>query len=126
MMKKVYFNELTKGTTDTENLDMNANRLKTEEQKIHWLENEIKDLEYVLSADCIDRNLKLNQLQMYREFLAIKRERQNDRVKQMFVEMFETSIKTVIDDSLDKIETVCVTALDKFCQQMDTATRVEQ
>lgn len=44
----------------------------------------------------------------------------------MFVEMFETSIKTVIDDSLDKIETACVTTLDKFCQQMDTATRVEQ
>lgn len=72
MMKKVYFNELTKGTTDTENLDMNANRLKTEEQKINWLENEIKDLEYVLSSDCINRNLKLNQLQMYRELLAIK------------------------------------------------------
>lgn len=35
MMKKVYFNELTKGTTNTEALDMNANRLKTEEEKIH-------------------------------------------------------------------------------------------
>lgn len=59
-------------------LDMNANRLKTEEQKIHWLENEIKDLEYVLSSDCINRNLKLNQLQMYREFLAVKREQMNE------------------------------------------------
>lgn len=66
-------NELTKGKTDTETLDMNANRLKTEEQKIYWLENEIKDLEYVLSSDCINRNLKLNQLQMYRELLGIKR-----------------------------------------------------
>ncbi len=72
MMKKVDLNELTKGTTNTEPLDMNANRLKTEEQKIHWLENEIKDLEYVLSSDCMNRNLKLNQLQMYRELLAIK------------------------------------------------------
>ena len=72
MMKKVNLNELTKGSTNTEPLDMNANRLKTEEQKIHWLENEIKDLEYVLSSDCMNRNLKLNQLQMYREFLAIK------------------------------------------------------
>lgn len=55
-----------------ETLDMNANRLQTEERKIQWLENEIKDLEYVLSSDCINRNLKLNQLQMYREFLSIK------------------------------------------------------
>lgn len=56
--------------------DMNANRLQTEERKIHLLENEIKDLEYALSSNCINRNLKLNQLQMYREFLAINRERQ--------------------------------------------------
>ena len=34
MMKKVYLNELTKEKTDTEPLDMNANRLKTEEMKI--------------------------------------------------------------------------------------------
>lgn len=63
---------------------------------------------------------------MYREFLAIKRERQNDRVKQMFTETFETDIKTVINDSLDKIETACVTALDKFCQQIDTTMCNEQ
>lgn len=62
-------------------LDMNANRLKTEEQKIHWLENEIKDLEYVLSSDCINRNLKLNQLQMYREFLAVKRAQMEEKSK---------------------------------------------
>lgn len=53
--------------------DMNANRLQTEERKIQWLENEIKDLEYVLSSDCINRNNKLCRLQMYRELLAIKR-----------------------------------------------------
>lgn len=52
--------------------DMNANRLQTEERKIQWLENEIKDLEYVLSSDCIYRNNKLCRLQMYRELLAIK------------------------------------------------------
>ena len=52
--------------------DMNANRLQTEEKKIQWLENEIKDLEYVLSSDCINRNNKLCRLQMYRELLAIK------------------------------------------------------
>lgn len=55
-----------------ETLDMNANRLQTEERKIQWLENEIKDLEYVLSSDCMNRNLKLCQLQMYRELLSIK------------------------------------------------------
>lgn len=48
---------------------MNANRLKTTERKIEWLKNEIKDLEYVLSDDCINRNLKLCMLQMYREHL---------------------------------------------------------
>ena len=59
-------------TTETNQLDMNANRLKTTERKIEWLKNEIKDLEYVLSDDCINRNLKLCMLQMYRELLAIK------------------------------------------------------
>ena len=53
--------------------DMNANRLKTEKRKIQWLENEIKDLEYVLSSDCINRNNKLCRLQMFRELLGIKR-----------------------------------------------------
>ena len=58
---------------NTETHDMNANRLQTEERKIQWLENEIKDLEYVLSSDCINRNNKLCRLQMYRELLAMKR-----------------------------------------------------
>lgn len=80
MLKKVYLNELTKGTTDTKNLDMNANRLQTEEMKIHWLENEIKDLEYVLSSDCCDRNLKLNQLQMYREHLGMLEDNSNKMI----------------------------------------------
>lgn len=52
--------------------DMNANRLQTEDRKIQWLENEIKDLEFVLSSDCINRNNKLCRLQMYRELLSIK------------------------------------------------------
>ena len=43
-----------------------------------------------------------------------------DQVKQTFTEIFETSIKSVVNDSLDKIETACITALDKFCQQMDS------
>lgn len=80
-MKELHLNALTKGKSNTENLDMNANRLKTEEQKIHWLENEIKDLEYVLSSDCINRNLMLNQLQMYREFLAVKRAQMEEKPK---------------------------------------------
>lgn len=72
MMKKVNLNELTKGKTDTEPLDMNANRLKTKEMKIQWLENEIKNLEYVLSSDCFNRNNLLCRLQMFRELLGIK------------------------------------------------------
>ena len=52
--------------------DMNANKLQTEEEKIQWLENEIRELEYALSSDCINRNNKLCRLQMYRELLAIK------------------------------------------------------
>lgn len=39
-----------------------------------------------------------------------------------FSEMFETSIKSAVNDSLDKIEAACVTALDKFCQQIDSST----
>ena len=77
-MKKVYLNELTKGKTDTEPLDINANKLQTEEQKIHWLENEIKNIEYILSSDCVNRNNMLCHLQMYRELLAIKRELKNE------------------------------------------------
>lgn len=52
--------------------DMNANKLQTEAEKIQWLENEIRELEYALSSDCIYRNNKLCRLQMYRELLAIK------------------------------------------------------
>ncbi len=53
--------------------DMNANKLKTEKKKIEWLENEIRELEYVLSSDCINRTNLLCRLQMYRELLGIKR-----------------------------------------------------
>lgn len=52
--------------------DMNANKLKTEKKKIQWLENEIENLEYVLSSDCFNRYNLLCRLQMYRELLAIK------------------------------------------------------
>ena len=64
-------------TTTNNQLDMNANRLKTTERKIEWLKNEIKDLEYVLSDDCINRNLKLCMLQMYREHLGLLENNQN-------------------------------------------------
>ncbi len=60
------------------------------------------------------------------ELIAIKRERKNDQVKQAFTEMFETSIKSVVNESLSTIETACVTALDKFCQQMDSSAYDEQ
>jgi len=67
-------------TTETNQLDMNANRLKTTERKIEWLKNEIKDLEYVLSDDCINRNLKLCQLQMYREHLGMLEDNSNKMI----------------------------------------------
>ncbi len=101
-MKKVYLNELIKGKTDTELLDMNANRLKTEEQKIHWLENEIKDLEYVLSSDCINRNLNLNQLQMYREHLYMLKNNQTE---------------TKLELEEEKILTMCNIACEEFFKQ---------
>lgn len=53
--------------------DMNANKLQTEEEKIQWLEHEIRELEYALSSDCVYRTNMLCRLQMYRELLAIKR-----------------------------------------------------
>lgn len=66
--------------TENNQLDMNANRLKTTERKIEWLKNEIKDLEYVLSDDCINRNLKLCQLQMYREHLGMLEDNSNKMI----------------------------------------------
>lgn len=71
LIKEATGDQVTHGE-NMETHDMNANRLQTEERKIQWLENEIKDLEYVLSSDCINRNNKLCRLQMYRELLAIK------------------------------------------------------
>lgn len=67
-------------TTTNNQLDMNADILKTTEQKIEWLKNEIKDLEYVLSDDCINRNLKLCMLQMYREHLGMLENNTNKMV----------------------------------------------
>lgn len=66
---------------------------------IDWQENRIKQLE---------------------EELKLERDRfEPNELSKTFTEMFETNIKSVVNDSLEKIETTCVTALDKFCQQMD-------
>lgn len=85
-----------------ENLDMNANRLKTTERKIEWLKNEIKDLEYVLSDDCINRNLKLCQLQMYREHLDM---------------LENNSTETKLELEEEKILTMCNIACEEFFKQ---------
>ena len=107
-------------------LDMNANRLQTEERKIQWLENEIKDLEYVLSSDCMNRNLKLNQLQMYRELLSIKKgtSRSNavNKIKDNLcrdVEEFRKDFGT--DLTVDeKLSIKALTCLDiNFLKEMD-------
>ena len=45
-----------------------------------------------------------------------------ERMKIAFTKMFETSIKSAVNESLAKIETACVTALDKFCQQIDPSS----
>lgn len=60
---------------------------------------------------------------------ALRRER--DRFKpngwpKAFTEMFDTDIKSVVNDGLTKIETACATALDKFCRQMDSSAYDEQ
>jgi hypothetical protein len=49
-----------------------------------------------------------------------------EQMKLAFTKMFETSIKSVVNESLAKIETACVTALDKFCQQIDPSSYDEQ
>ena len=46
--------------------------MQTEEEKIQWLENEIREIEYALSSDCIYRTNMLCRLQMFRELLSIK------------------------------------------------------
>lgn len=56
----------------------------------------------------------------YLENIQVPVTKDKDQVKQTFTEIFETGIKSVVNDSLDKIETACITALDKFCQQMDS------
>ena len=62
----------------------------------------------------------------YLENAQVPVTKNKDRVKQVFTEMFESSIKSVVNDSLSKIETACVTALDGFCQQMDSSAYDEQ
>jgi hypothetical protein len=49
-----------------------------------------------------------------------------EQMRLVFAEMFETIIKSAVNESLAKIETACVTALDKFCQQMDSSAYNER
>ena len=49
-----------------------------------------------------------------------------EQMRLVFAEMFETIIKSAVNESLAKIKTACVTALDKFCQQMDSSAYNEQ
>lgn len=74
------------------------------------------------SLDCLEEcKLQLKAAHAYINYLEnLKTFETKDPVKQLFTEMFETSIKSAVNDSLAKIETTCVTALDKFCQQMDS------
>lgn len=49
-----------------------------------------------------------------------------EQMRLVFAEMFETIIKSAVNESLAKIETACVTALDEFCQQIDPSSYDEQ
>ena len=61
-----------------------------------------------------------NRIKQLEEALRQERDRfQPNGWSKAFTEMFETSITSAVNDGLAKIETACVTALDKFCRQMD-------
>ena len=61
-----------------------------------------------------------NRIKQLEEALRQERDRfQPNGWSKAFTEMFETSVKSAVNDSLAKIETACVSALDKFCRQMD-------
>ena len=79
-------------------------------------------------TDCLEEcKLQLKAAHAYIHYLENDNKVDNkERVNKLFTEMFESSIKSVVDDSLAKIETTCVTALDKFCQQMDSSAYDEQ
>jgi hypothetical protein len=74
-------------------------------------------------ADCLEEcKLQLKAAHAYINYLEDANKIDNkDQINKLFTKMFESSIKSVVDDSLSKIETTCVTALDKFCQQMDSS-----
>lgn len=81
-------------------------------------------------GDCLQEcRLQLKTAYAYINYLEnaqLRVTKDKDRFKQAFTEMFETSIKSAVNDSLANIETACVTALDKFCQQMDSSAYDEQ
>lgn len=82
------------------------------------------------SLDCLEEcKLQLKAAHAYINYLENAQTfgtKDKDRVKQLFTEMFEASVKTAVNESLAKIETTCVTALDNFCQQMDSTAYDEQ
>ena len=63
-----------------------------------------------------------NRIGQLEEALRQERDRfQPNGWSKAFTEMFESSITSAVNDGLAKIETACVTALDKFCRQMDSS-----
>ena len=73
-------------------------------------------------GDCLEEcKLQLKAAHAYINYLKnaqVPVTKDKDQVKRAFTELYETSIKSTVDESLAKIETAWVTALDKFCQQM--------
>lgn len=106
--------------------DMKANKLQTEERKIQWLENEIKDLEYVLSSDCINRNNKLCRLQMYRELLDIKLgtcRANTPFTENQYYEASRAYIK-YLEETLDNTQSLVIAYREKIFEQKDSLLKM--
>lgn len=68
-----------------------------------------------------------NRIRQLEEALRQERDRfQPNGWSKAFTEMFESSITSAVNDGLAKIETACITALDKFCRQMDPSAYDKQ
>lgn len=68
-----------------------------------------------------------NRIRQLEEALRQERDRfQPNGWSKAFTEMFESRITSAVNDGLAKIESACVTALDKFCGQMDSSAYDKQ
>lgn len=79
------------------------------------------------SATVMYMDWQANRIRQLEEALRQERDRfQPNGWSKAFTEMFESSITSAVNDGLVKIESACVTALDKFCGQMDSSAYDKQ